>query len=137
MINIDTIKPQIMKLAEKYGLSLVLLFGSQATGKTHNESDIDIAYLSPQKITFEEEINIDTDLIEIFKNNEVQLVNVKKASPLFMKKIVEESIVLYEKDRSIFTDLLLYSIRIYEEAKVLFDLRRHYLDYTINKYQNA
>ncbi len=137
MINIEAIKPKTKTLAEKYGLSLILLFGSQVTGKTHKESDVDIAYLSSRKFSFDEESNIDTDLIEIFKNNEVQLVNIKKASPLFMKKIVEKCIVLYEEDRSIFTDLILHSIRMYEESSALFDLRRHYLDYKINSYQNA
>ena len=137
MINIDAIKTRIETLAEKYDLSLLLLFGSQATGKTHKESDVDVAYLSSEKIAFEEEVNIDTDLIEIFKNNEVQLVNIKKASPLLLKKIVEGCIILYEKDRSIFTDLILHSKRMYEEAGPLFDLRRHYLDYKINSYQNA
>jgi predicted nucleotidyltransferase len=135
MIDTAHIKPKIQEIAEKYGLSLVVLFGSQATGQTHKESDIDVAYQSDQKISFDEEIQIDADLIELFKNNDVQLVNVKKASPLFLKKIVENAIVLYEKNRGIFTDLLLYSLRMYEEAGVLFDLRDHYLKHKILQYQ--
>ena len=137
MIHIDAIRPKIKTLAEKYGLSLVLLFGSQATGNAHKESDVDIAYLSPRMIPFEEEININADLVEVFRNNDVQSVNIRKASPLFLKKIVERCMILYEKDRNIFTDLNLYSLRIYEEAKVLFDLRDHYLAYKIDRYKHA
>ena len=48
MIIADKIKPQIKKLAEKHGLSLVILFTlvRRSRAKTHKESDYDFAYLS-------------------------------------------------------------------------------------------
>ncbi|RJQ31015.1 nucleotidyltransferase domain-containing protein [Candidatus Parcubacteria bacterium] len=39
-------REKIKNMAEKYGLKLVLLFGSRVKGKVHEESDYDIAYLS-------------------------------------------------------------------------------------------
>ena len=51
MIDMDKIKPQIKELAEKYGLKLVMLFGSQASGKTHKESDVDFAFTADEYIS--------------------------------------------------------------------------------------
>ena len=36
-MNIEAVKPKIAELAEKYDLKLVVLFGSQVTGKTHKK----------------------------------------------------------------------------------------------------
>jgi predicted nucleotidyltransferase len=48
-------KQYIARIAQKYSLELILLFGSQATGRTHGQSDFDVAYLSKQKLDLEEE----------------------------------------------------------------------------------
>ena len=136
-MNIEAIKPKIAKIAEKYGMDLVVLFGSQATGQTHEESDIDIAYLGGKNISFDEEIAADSDLIEAFKRDDVQLVNLKKAPPLLMKEIVDHAIILYEREKSIFDSIFILAQRMFDEAKVLFDLRRHYLDYKLKEYGYA
>ncbi|HIE27331.1 TPA: nucleotidyltransferase domain-containing protein [Candidatus Poribacteria bacterium] len=47
MVKFDEIK--LAQLCRDLNLSLVALFGSQATGKTRVDSDIDIAVLSGQK----------------------------------------------------------------------------------------
>jgi predicted nucleotidyltransferase len=48
MFNIAEIKPEVEKLARKYRLSLVILFGSRVSGRTHPQSDVDFAFL-PEK----------------------------------------------------------------------------------------
>ena len=44
-IDIEKIKPEIAKVAQKHNLALVILYGSQATGKARDGSDVDIAVL--------------------------------------------------------------------------------------------
>ena len=68
-------------IAEENGLSLVLLFGSQATGKTHKESDIDVAYLSDKPLDLMAEARLIEDLRPIFRSNAVDIVDLKKAPP--------------------------------------------------------
>lgn len=136
-MNIEAIKPKITQIAEKYGLDLVVLFGSQATGKIHKESDIDIAYTGDKKLTFDEEIKANSDLIDIFKRDDVQLVNIKKASPLLMKQIVDHAVILYEREKNIFNSIFVLAQRMFEDAMMLFDLRRHYLDYKLKEYKYA
>ena len=137
MVHIEAIQPKIRELAEKYGLSLVVLFGSQAAGQAHKESDFDVAYLSDKKISFEEEIKINTELTEIFRSDEVQLVNAKTASPLLLKRIVQSAAVLYEQKPGFFTDLYLYALRVYEDANILFNLQTDYITHKIENYKHA
>ncbi len=137
MINIDELKPKIHTLAEKYGLSLVLLFGSQATGKTHKESDVDIAFIADQKLDFMDQAKLNTELSEMFRNERVDIVNMKTASPLLLKHTVKAAHILYERTPHVFDSMYAYALKIYEESKPLFDLRRHYLDYKISQYRHA
>lgn len=127
----------IAEIAQKHGLALVVLFGSQANGFTHTESDVDIAYFSDRKLSFEEETTLNSDLIPVFKNDKISLVNIKKAPPLLLKQIATNAIVLYEKNPHLFTEIFLYALRTYEEAKPLFELREHYLKRRIGEYKNA
>lgn len=137
MIINERTKKGIEDLAKVYDLSLVVLFGSQATGYTHKESDIDIAYVSEKHLSYEDEIRLDSDLTGVFKKDEISLVDLNRASPLLAKQIVSKGIVLYEKKKYIFSDFYIRSLRMYAEAEPLFKLRRHYLDYKIKQYQHA
>ena len=133
MIDADKIKPQIKKLAEKYGLDLVMLFGSQVAGKTHKESDFDIAYLSDKKLSFEDEGRIIIDLALIIGARDERLVNlcsVKEAGALFVKEIFDRHQVLFAPTAMFMIHTRYSPSKIFIESRPLFDLR----DYLIGKY---
>ena len=94
--ELRTLSGGIADIAKKHGLTLVALFGSQASGFTHKESDVDIAYLSDNTLSFEEEAILNADFIPVFQNKSISLVNLKKAPPLLLKQIVSNATVLYE-----------------------------------------
>lgn len=135
-MDIEKIKPKIGELAEKYGLSLVLLFGSQATGVTHAQSDTDIAYLSENPMDIMGESALSVALMEIFKTNFVDIVSLRNASPLLQKEITDSAIVAYESRKSLFNEFVINAIKKYFETKKLFKIRSEYLNYKINQYQN-
>lgn len=135
--DVQKTKAEIEKLARQYGLTLVVLFGSQVTGNTHPESDFDAAYLSDKRMSFDEEAQINAALTEIFKSNEVQLVNIKNASPLLLRRMVQSAIVLYEKRAHLFDEVYVYALRVYEEAEPLFALQKEYVARKIKSYQHA
>ncbi len=52
-VDIEKIKLEVAKVAEKHDLKLMVLYGSQATGKAKEKSDIDIAVLGKKSISYE------------------------------------------------------------------------------------
>jgi len=137
MIINQKIEKKIIELAEKYGLSLVVLFGSQATGKTHRDSDIDIAYISQKKLDFDAKSSLNSDLTGVFGNDRVDIVDIKTANPLLLRAIVRDAVVLYEKSKNIFDNIYVYAFKLYEEPKPLFELRKYLLDKRLARYHHA
>lgn len=108
MINIDTIKPQIKTIAEKYGLSLMLLFGSQATGAVHSKSDIDIAVLGSSDF---DQFALANDLDKTFERDDVEVIDMSQASPTMMYVLTRDGKVLYENTHGAFMKWKFYAIR--------------------------
>lgn len=126
-------KDKIKKLAKKYDLKMVLLFGSQATGKTHKESDIDIAFLPEKKISFKDDYYLNYEFTNIFQNDKIDTVNLRGANPLLMYAIFKNPKILYEKDRFIFYNYENYAFKRYvEEAKPLCEIKFSKLSKKIN-----
>ncbi len=117
----DKQKNKIEEIAQKYQLKLILLFGSRATGRVHKESDFDIAYLA--NMDFTEEDRFATELMEVFRSEKIDIVNLKRAQPVLMKQIFDSHIILFCGDFKIYSLYQIYAIKKYIEAKPLFKLR--------------
>ena len=133
--DIEIIKQGIAKFADKYKLSLVVIFGSQVSGKIHSDSDVDVAYSSSAPLSLEDESSLILDLAGVFKTNLVDIVSLRASSPLLLKEIADNAVVLYESEKSLFSEFRLYSFKKYFESKRLFDLRRDYLDKKLGQYK--
>ena len=115
------INPQaIQAIAEKYDLNLVVLFGSQATGKTHSKSDVDVAVLSkcPVDIT-----KLMVAFSAVFKREDVEVVNLATASPTTMYVMVRDGQLLYERESGAFLKWKLYAIWVWRDTGWLRQLR--------------
>lgn len=113
----------IHELCKKYGISLLVLFGSKARGDSRLSSDADVAYLSDAPLSLMDEARLVGELSAAMQRP-VDLVNIALASPLLEYNIFKDGKPLYEKDRGLFEDYLARSLRIYEETKPLFQLKR-------------
>ncbi len=111
----------IKKMAHKYSLELILLFGSQISGKIRKDSDFDIAYLSRKNLDLAQEAQMIIELAEVFKSENIDLVNLKKAKPLLFYAIFNECQVIYEDRPLIFSALRVYSFKKYIENKFLYE----------------
>ncbi|OHB17774.1 MAG: hypothetical protein A2734_02860 [Parcubacteria group bacterium RIFCSPHIGHO2_01_FULL_40_30] len=124
MIEItDEKKNAIKELAQKYNLRLLLLFGSQTTGKVRKESDYDIAYLSGKPFDLMEEARLAENLGLIFKSKSIDLVNLKRTPSLLMKRIFDRHEILFCLNQREYFARQMYALRKYQEAKPLFALR--------------
>lgn len=119
--NEDKIKEKTKKIAQKYALSFVVLFGSQATGRTHQKSDFDIAYLSETDLNLEQESNLIFDLSVIFRNENIDLLNLKNAKPLLYYGVFKNCRVIFEKTPLMFQTLRTYAFKKYVETKPLYE----------------
>ena len=116
-------KNQLQIIAKKYDIKLFVLFGSQATGKTHKTSDADVAYSSERFLTLREEAEIMIGLAPILKNNRIDLVNIRTASPLLLFAITKNGEALYEAKSLEFSSLCAYAFKRYVEAQPLFQFK--------------
>lgn len=112
-------KHNIEKIAKKYQLKLVLLFGSQVEEKTHSESDIDIAYLSHGLLDFEREYHLNYEFTNLFQKDRVDTINITKAPPLLSYAIFQHPQILYEENELIFPSYQVYAFKKYIEARPL------------------
>jgi len=131
MVNINGKKDLINKIVQKYSLELLLLFGSQVSGKTSKESDFDVAYLSKEDLDLEKEAELIVDLAPLFKSENIDLVNIKKAPPLLLYAITRNCRIIFEKEPLMFANLRAYAFKKYIETKPLYELKFKKLQETI------
>jgi len=125
-------------LAKKYGLDLLVLFGSQTDGRIHKRSDVDIAYFPQQrKFDLDDQSKLAIDLMSVFGRGDIDMVDLRSAPPLLMRKIADNCIVLHEREKSIFNNFYIRAIRAYFDNKILFGVRSEYVSAKIKEYQNA
>ncbi|WP_425801306.1 nucleotidyltransferase domain-containing protein [Desulfitobacterium sp. Sab5] len=94
---------------------LIILFGSYAKGRANEESDIDIAFLTDQKIEEYQSFCIAQKLAELL-GKDVDCVNLQSASTVFQVQVIGHGRVLFCKDE---TRRKYYFLRTYKEYALL------------------
>ncbi|REJ85543.1 MAG: nucleotidyltransferase domain-containing protein [Acidobacteria bacterium] len=80
------------------------LFGSQAEGRSHRESDVDVAVLLPwseasdSEQAFEHRLRLITDLSQALGTDAVDVVVLNQASPLFGRAVVQRGVRIFVGD---------------------------------------
>lgn len=123
MIDIEKIKPDVANLAQKHNLALVILYGSQATGKAREESDVDIAVLGKIKISSDILINLDDEFARIFRARELDVKSLHSTNPFFRYQVMRDGILLYGKSYD-YNSYKAYAFRDYHDSKDLLKLKR-------------
>jgi len=135
MIGIDDKKRELVRqIAQKYNLRLFVLFGSQVTGQTHKESDFDFGYIADRDLSLDEEgrlIGEIMPLAEIKDERMVNLVSLKKTSPLLFYSALNNSQLIYEEEEGALADLQAYAFKVYVETLPLFRLKAERLGVTL------
>ncbi|MDO8574565.1 MAG: nucleotidyltransferase domain-containing protein [bacterium] len=111
-------KELIAAVCQKYEVKILLLFGSEVDGRTHKESDVDVAFLG-KKLSFEELAQFNTELQKVFGREKIDTVSLLPLNPLILKRIFDNHQVLYLKDRFLYHTLSSYATKSYLETKFL------------------
>jgi predicted nucleotidyltransferase len=122
-MNILEVKQKqiLRKIAQKYGLELILLFGSRAVDQAYKTSDFDIAYSSKKRLDLMLEAKLITDLMPVFRSEKIDLLNLKNADPLILFAATNSCQVLYERKPFFFAELRVYAFKKYVESKPLYE----------------
>lgn len=97
--NAEPLKRHLVKIAKKHRLQLLIIFGSLARKKMTALSDIDIAYLKIPSLTLDKQMKLLGDLQNIFHREDIDLVELTKASPLLKMAILKDCFLIYSKSR--------------------------------------
>lgn len=119
-------KQAIKKIAKKHNLSLILVFGSWATGTVHSNSDLDVAVMAKGDFDYRNHSRLLFDLGEIFPEKEIDLVLINHADPLLLKKILENCKILYGSKRELY-ELKIYAFKKYCDYQKYFDLEEKFV----------
>lgn len=119
-------KPKIDHIARKYNLLLVILYGSQASGRTCKESDIDIAVLGTRPITFENLIDLNNEFAEIFKVKEIDVKSLHNTNSLFRYQVMSKGVLLYGKSYD-YNSFKSYAFRDYYDSQDLLRLKEVFI----------
>ena len=114
------------KIAKKYRIKLILLFGSQVNKKTHKMSDIDIGILlEKNNLGFQRFSRLLNAFQKLFPDKKIDLAIMNNADPLFLKKILENYKVLFGNKKQL-SQLQLYSFHQFCDYKKYFDLEQEF-----------
>lgn len=124
-VSID--RQRLPAIAERYGIRLLLQFGSTVSGKTHAGSDVDLAVLldhpDPSPQAYAELIH---DLQGAVEGAEVDLVILNRADPLLLKQVSDGCVRLYGSDRELQRFRLL-AFKRYQDHRPYLELERRYV----------
>ena len=118
MLEIDCEK--IKAVAEKYDLEFVVLFGSQATGQTHEKSDVDLGVISRSEVNWGQ---LFLDFSFLFRRNDVETVNLAMASPTLWRAVARDGKLLYEKNEGFYRRWKIYAWKIWLDTSRLRQMR--------------
>jgi len=117
----------LRELGERYGIELLLRFGSTVAGATHARSDLDLGViLRDPDIGFDRLAALQADLQEQFRALRVDLAILNRADPLFLKKVLEHCELLLG-DSSRLAELRCLAFRRYVDHRRFLDMERDYV----------
>jgi len=114
----EQIKNNLTPLFNEEGLQLVLLFGSVALGREYRKSDIDLGFLFDRPIDI---LALTNRVIQLLRTDKVDVVDLRRASPLLKFSAIRQGKILFEKTPGLFDAFKSLIFRIYVDTKKLRD----------------
>lgn len=107
----------ICNLAKKYGIKIVMVFGSVAKGKAREGSDIDLAILADKEFYEKHFSDFIYDLTEVenMEKKEVEVVPIGADNPLLLFNIFNDGVPVYIENEEEYRRLRGWARFIYED----------------------
>ncbi|ADL08666.1 DNA polymerase beta domain protein region [Thermosediminibacter oceani DSM 16646] len=129
--NLDGIITQIEELKKYLGqnknILALYIFGSYGTGHERTTSDIDLAILFRNSPSLFEELEIESGISQIFKRDDIDLVNLNKAPIDICHQVLHTGELLYCTDEIALADFKERVFNIYGDYGIT--LKKFYDDF--------
>lgn len=120
----DIQKNQLQKIGREHNLKFIILHGSYAKNTPKTGSDLDIAVLGNIRISFDESLQIQDELADIFGDNqerELDLKTLHNIDSLFRYQVVRDGVLFYG-NLGEYQEFKAYAFRDYMDSKDLREL---------------
>jgi len=116
---------KINEIGEKYDLRFLILYGSASKNKLNEKSDIDIAFFGNDELSFEQQLELSSDLSSNIQIGYriLDLVDLKIANPLLKYEITQGGKLLYG-DKTDFADYQVFAFKNYIDGESLRNLEK-------------
>ncbi len=122
---------KLKKTFLKKNIILAYLFGSEATGFKHKESDVDIAVLLDKKIKqhqyFKKTLEFPKLFEEIFPKRQIHILILNQATPLLKHQVLKEGRPIFWKNIEEMTKFNLEAVHLWEDTKPIREIEWTYL----------
>jgi predicted nucleotidyltransferase len=119
-------KKKIAALCKKHRIILMILHGSQASGRANRQSDVDIGILTSAKIDSEQYLALLHDFSEIF-GDQFDPVILNGAEPLITYQVAIHGKPLFEQKKGAFASFQVQAISRYLDSKKFRELEKIYI----------
>jgi len=133
-IDFNAISDKIEEICRTNNLLLLYIYGSYANDRASHLSDLDLAYLSEEEISWEKESKIINEFIELFEEEAIDLVNLEKVPVTLIHRILKEGKCLYAKDISTKIEFEMTKESMYYDT---YPLRKEYFEKMMEKLLNG
>ena len=116
----------LTRVAQHHRLRLIVLFGSQTSGRTHPESDVDVAVWAERELSSVRRTRLWVDLTHLFQSD-VDLTVLNRADSLLLNQVASKGQILYESKRGAWQDFKGYAFRYYQDSQKFRDDLTRYL----------
>lgn len=129
--SLENIKEKIQELTafirQKENIIALYIFGSYGTKYQHLSSDMDFAVLFKDRLSLYEELELESDISQIFKRDDIDIVNLNKAPIDISHQVLYTGDLLFCKDEILLADFKERVFNIYGDYGIV--LKKFYDDY--------
>ncbi len=135
MYEID--REKLERISHCYGLDLVVVFGSQATGRAGPGSDVDVAVRVVHRDWDNPEVELDLigELVDIFGGaSDVDVAFLNGASPLLLFEVARTGRPVYQREPMTFFAFQSYAARRYYDHQKFLVWQSSYLERQVQEW---
>lgn len=137
-LNLEKInQPALTNWCKKYQIDLCILFGSNATGRVHPRSDVDLALYSKITNLMELKLQLIGELEDLLQAEVDLTILHGDMSPLLLHEILLKGNPLFVSRREILIEKQIYAIKMYSDVPFLTKYQDLSLKRNLERFKNV